>query len=133
MKIWVIAYLAAALVMAALDALWLTFASGALYRPILGDILLDGFRPAPAIVFYLLYVFGMVVFAIAPALADGRWTTALALGALFGLVAYATYDLSNQATMKAWSLRITLADMAWGTFLTAVSASAGFLAASRFQ
>jgi uncharacterized membrane protein len=117
--------------MLVLDSVWLTLTADRLYRPLIGELMLDGFRPAPAIAFYALYLVGIVVFAIRPAFATGRWTTALVSGALFGLFAYGTYDLTNQATLKTWSTTITLADMAWGSVLTAVAASAGYLAASR--
>jgi uncharacterized membrane protein len=129
MKAYTISYVAAALVMFGLDAIWLTLTANRLYRPLIGDLMLDGFRPAPAVAFYALYVCGIVIFAISPAIASGRWSTALALGALFGLFAYGTYDLTNQATLKTWSTTITLVDMAWGVVLTAVSAAAGYLAA----
>jgi uncharacterized membrane protein len=131
MKQYFVGYAVAALVMLGLDAVWLTLTANALYRPLIGDLMLDGFRPAPAIVFYVLYVCGIVVFAIRPGLAAGRWANALVQGALFGLFAYGTYDLTNQATLKIWSTTLTLADMAWGSFLTAVSATAGYLAAAR--
>jgi uncharacterized membrane protein len=130
-KQYLVGYAAAALFMLGLDAIWLTFTANALYRPLIGDLMLDGFRPAPAIVFYVLYIGGIVVFAVRPGLAAGRWTTALLSGALFGLFAYGTYDLTNQATLKIWSTTITLADMAWGSFLSALSGAAGYLAASR--
>jgi uncharacterized membrane protein len=129
LKAYPIAYLSAALVMLGLDSIWLTLTANSLYRPAIGELMLDGFRPAPAIAFYALYLCGIVVFAIRPAFRTGRWTTALASGALFGLFAYGTYDLTNQATLKIWSTTITLADMAWGSALTAVSATAGYLAA----
>jgi uncharacterized membrane protein len=130
-KAYPIAYAAAALVMLGLDSIWLTLTANSLYRPLIGELMLDGFRPAPAIAFYTLYLAGIVVFAIRPAFATGQWRTALVSGALFGLFAYGTYDLTNQATLKIWSTTITLADMAWGSLLTAVAASAGYLAASR--
>jgi uncharacterized membrane protein len=87
--------------------------------------MLDRFELAPAAVFYAIYVVGIVVFAVAPALSSGRWTTAAGMGALLGLVAYATYDLTNQATLRDWPLSVTIADLCWGTFVTAVAASAG--------
>lgn len=127
---WLVAYLASGLVIAALDAVWLTLTNVRLYRAALGAILAPGFRPVPAVLFYLLYLVGVVVFAVAPALRDGRWTTAAMSGALFGLVAYATYDLTNQATLVVWATRITVLDMAWGTFLTAAGATAGYLAST---
>jgi uncharacterized membrane protein len=131
MKAYPIAYVAAALVMLGLDSVWLTLTANRLYRPLIGELMLDGFRPAPAIAFYALYLVGIVVFAIRPAFATGRWTTALTSGALFGLLAYGTYDLTNQATLKIWSTTLTLADMAWGSVLTALAASAGYWAAAR--
>ena len=127
---WIFAYLGAGLMIAVLDAIWLTFAAGALYRPNLPGLMMpEGFRLAPAIAFYLIYVAGVVIFAVAPAIRAGRWTTAAALGGMLGFVCYATYDLTNQATLIVWSMRVTLADMAWGTFLTAVGATAGYFTA----
>jgi uncharacterized membrane protein len=120
-----IAYLASAIVFLVLDAAWLTTMADRLYRPALGRLLLDRFELAPAALFYALYVIGIVVFAVAPGLASGRWTTSLGLGALLGLIAYATYDLTNQATLRDWPWRVTLADLGWGTLVTAVAAAAG--------
>ena len=119
-----IAYVSTAVVFLALDAVWLGTMADRLYRPAIGHLMSDRFFLAPAVLFYLLYVAGVVVFAVMPALASGRWTTALGLGALLGLLAYATYDLTNQATLKDWSWTVTIADLCWGTFVTAVSAAA---------
>jgi len=130
LKLYLTAYVAAAVAMLGLDAIWLSLTANALYRPVLGDLMFDGFRPAPAIAFYALYICGVVIFAMRPALAARRWTAALINGALFGLFAYGTYDLTNQATLKTWSTTITLADMAWGATLTAMTASVGYTAAS---
>lgn len=127
---YLISYGAAALAMLGLDAVWLTLTANSFYRRLLGDIMLDGFRPAPAIAFYLLYLCGIVIFAVHPAFATGKWTTAALYGALFGLLAYATYDLTNQATLKNWSTLVTIVDMAWGCVLTAVSATLAYLAAA---
>ena len=132
MKFWAVSYLAAGLAMLIVDAIWLTVMGKALYRPILGDILLDQFRLAPAAVFYFLYVLAIVVFAISPAAATGKWTTALFYGAFLGLVCYGTYDLTNHATLKAWTSTLTMVDMVWGATLTAFSAAMGFLAARAF-
>lgn len=126
-KTYLVAYGVTAVVFLAVDAIWLTTMTGALYRPILGDQLVDQPRLVPAIAFYLIYVFGIVFFAILPALQSGQWTTALVHGALFGFIAYATYDLTNQATLKSWSTLLTLADLAWGTILTAIAATFGYL------
>lgn len=127
MKTYGIAYVATGLVFLAIDAIWLTFAAQRLYRPLMGDMLVESFRLAPATLFYLIYIAGIVVFAITPAMVSGRWTTAAIYGAFLGLFAYATYDLTNQATLRSWPVAVTVADLCWGTFLTAFAATAGFL------
>ena len=119
-----IAYVSTAVVFLVLDAIWLGTMADRLYRPAMGSILLERFALAPAVAFYLIYIAGVVVFAVTPALQSGRWTTALGYGAMLGLMAYATYDLTNQATLKDWSWTVTVADLCWGTFVTAVSAAA---------
>ena len=131
MKTMLAAYAAAAVTMLVMDAVWLSVSADVIYRPLLGDILLPGFRPVPAILFYVLYVVGIVIFAIKPALMTGRWPTAAGKGALLGFFCYATYDLTNQATLKNWPVTVTIVDMGWGTFLTACTATVGYLAASR--
>lgn len=132
MKIYLVAYLATGLAFLVLDGLWLSQMGPMVYRPIIGDAALDGFRIVPAAIFYALFLIGIVIFAVNPALVSGSWTTALVYGALFGFFAYATYDLTNQATLKNWSTTLSLIDMSWGTFLTAVSATVGYLAAAKF-
>jgi uncharacterized membrane protein len=128
-----IAYIACLIVMGVLDFFWLTTMSPAVYRPDLGAVLADDPKMAAAVIFYLTYVAGILIFAVRPALADGEWRTAALYGALFGFFAYATYDLTNFATLKVWTLRVTLLDMAWGTFLTGATAAAGALAALKFK
>ena len=118
-----IAYAASAVVFLVLDAVWLTVMADRLYRPALGHLMLERFALGPAAVFYAIYLAGVVVFAVSPALGSGRWLASLGLGALLGLMAYATYDLTNQATLKDWSWTVTIADLCWGTFVTAVSAA----------
>lgn len=113
-----------ALIFGLLDALWLTKVGPRLYRPEIGELLMDGWRPAPALIFYALYMLGIQIFAVAPALAAGKWQVAVQYGALFGFFCYMTYDLTNQATMKIWSTKVTLLDIAWGTFATGLAAGA---------
>ena len=129
---WVTAYLATGLAMVALDFVWLTQTSG-LYRHEIGPLLLAQPRLGPAILFYLSYVAGVVVFVVAPAPKQGGWRSAALRGALFGLVAYATYDLTNLATLKGFSTTLTVIDLAWGSSLTGVAAMAGYLAARRLR
>ena len=132
---WIVAYAAAGLSFGALDALWLNWAGKNLYRPALGDLLAPSFRPAPAIAFYLLYVAALVWFAVRAGHAGevgGGIGTAMLNGALLGAICYATYDLTNQATMKVWPVHVTLIDIAWGAFASAVAAGVGCWAASRW-
>jgi len=106
----------------ALDAVWLVTTYDRLYRPAIGHLLRDGFALAPAAAFYALYIVGVVVFAVLPGQASGRATVAAARGALFGLVAYATYDLTNQATLRDWPWHLTLIDLCWGALASAAAA-----------
>jgi uncharacterized membrane protein len=123
---YVVAYIATAVVFLGLDALWLSKVALGMYRQELGSLLLDKPNLPIAGAFYLLYVGGIVILAIVPALADGGWVKALLMGAVLGLVAYGTYDITNLSTLKGYTVRIALTDLAWGTALTAVSATIGF-------
>ncbi len=128
---WIVAAITAALVFGALDAVWLSWAGPNFYRPRLGDILADSFRMMPALVFYVAYIAAIVWFAVRPGLSLGIGAAALN-GALLGAICYATYDLTNQATMRTWSTTVTVADIAWGAFATAVAAAAASFAAAKF-
>ena len=127
---WIVAYIAAGLSFGALDALWLNWAGKNLYRPALGELLAPSFRLAPALVFYALYIAAIVWFAVRAGHSGGTGA-ALLNGALLGAICYATYDLTNQATLKVWPLHITLIDIAWGAFATAVAAGVGCWAAAQ--
>ncbi len=129
MQVYGAAWVAAAVVFLSLDAVWLSFSASLLYRPLLGGLLREDFLLAPAALFYLIYTIGIVVFAVSPALATGRWSTAGLRGVSLGLFGYAVYDLTNQATLRDWPMAVTVADLLWGTFLTAVAAIAGLFAA----
>ncbi len=126
-KTYGIAYLTTAVVFLCIDAVWLTVMASRLYKPLLGPMLLDSFDVKAAALFYIIYIGGAVFFAVQPALQTGSWVTAAVYGAVFGFCAYATYDLTNQATLKNWPVAITVADICWGTVLTAIAATAGFL------
>jgi len=126
------AYIAAALAFVAMDFCWLTVMTPRLYQPDLGPLMLAKPNFPVAVLFYVLFLAGVVVFAVSPALAKGRWSTAAVLGALFGFLAYATYDLTNLATLKDFTVRLAAADMAWGAVVSGVAATAGYLAARRF-
>ena len=111
---YLITYLATGAAFAALDAIYLTVAGQRVYRPLLDYALADAPKLPAAVVFYLVYVLGVLMLAILPNKDLGLAKTAMA-GAMLGAMAYATYDLTNQATLRIWATRITLIDISWGT------------------
>lgn len=115
-----------------LDFIWLGIVARGFYRGQLGHLLSPDVRWAPAFVFYAIFVAAVLVFATLPALSDGSFARAAMLGGFFGFVAYATYDLTNLATLKDWPDIVVLVDMAWGTILSASVAAIGYQFASRF-
>jgi uncharacterized membrane protein len=127
-----IVYVSTAVVFLGVDAVWLMLAAQRLYRPLIGDMLLERFNLLPALLFYVVYISGIVIFAVSPAFNTGRWMTATLHGGLLGFFAYATYDLTNQATLRNWPVTVTIADLCWGTTLTAFAATAGYLTARVF-
>ena len=127
MRTYLIAYVSTALVFFGLDFLWLGLIARNLYRARLGELLSDQPNLAVAGIFYVVYVLGPVVFVVVPSLAGGSWLPVLLKGALIGLVAYGTYDMTNLATLRNWPVDLSLIDLAWGTALTAVSSLAGVL------
>lgn len=100
-----------------LDMLWLGFFAKNFYAKNLGFLMTQQINWVAAILFYLLFTAGLVIFVITPALQKDSWMSALVLGAFFGFVAYATYDLTNLATLKNWPLMVTLVDLVWGGVL----------------
>ena len=123
------AYITALIVFGATDALWLSFMGPAIYRPVLADILAPSLRLAPAIAFYLAFPVGIVVFGVLPGMRSGALTSAFAFAVLFGALAYATYDLTNYATLRVWTLQITLLDIGYGALASGVAAALACLAA----
>ena len=116
------AYLVVLVIFGVLDLIWLSLMGPILYRPVLGDILLERVRMAPALVFYAIFPIGIVFFAVRPALESNSVTMALTHGLLFGAIAYATYDLTNFATLRNWSLQITVIDIVYGALVAAIAA-----------
>jgi len=125
-------YFATLIAFVAIDFVWLSLVAERLYRPILNDILLDGFRVPAALAFYFVYTAGLTALAVRPALAAESPLLALRNGAIFGFCAYATYDLTNEATLRNWTTLLTLTDLAWGTLLSASAALAGLSATRAF-
>ena len=129
---YLVAYAAIALVMVALDLLWLGVIAKPLYQQGIGHLMSERPNIAVAVLFYLVYAVGLVVFALALQPAGAPWSRTLAAAALFGFFCYATYDLTNLATLKGWPIGMSLADMAWGVVVSTVSAAAGKVALDRF-
>jgi len=132
MKTALIAYAGALVFFVAADMLWLGLLMTGQYQAWIGPLMRAQPLLLPAAVFYLLYPVGLVVFAVRPGPGKTGCARTAGLGALFGLLAYGTYDLSNMATLKDWPVALTLVDMVWGAALSCGSAVAGWLAARRW-
>ncbi len=121
-----ITYLTVLVVFTAVDFLWLGLIALDFYKKEIGTLMLQKPRLEVAALFYAMCAAGITILAVQPALHAGEWQKALLLGAVFGVCAYGTYDLTNLATLQRWSFRLAVIDMAWGTFLTSMAALAGF-------
>jgi uncharacterized membrane protein len=124
-------YLITLVIFFAIDLVWLGVVAKNFYRQHLGHLMSADVNWPAALLFYAVYIAGIVFFAIKPAFEAGSASRALAYGAFFGFIAYATYDLTNQATMKNWPVLVTVIDLAWGTVLTAAVAFLSFQVSSR--
>ena len=122
----VISYLLTFIVFLMIDMLWLGIIAKNLYQKYLGDFLTDNVNWTAAFIFYFIYVAGVSIFAIYPAVNKDSVFNALVMGALFGVFTYATYDLTNLATLKGWPLPIVFIDILWGAVLTATVSLSGF-------
>ena len=132
MNKYFVAGLVVAVVMVAMDVLWLGFIAKSLYQDGIGHLMAERPQALAALAFYGVYAVGLVVFTVAPRAEVAGWHGTALMAGLFGFVAYATYDLSNLATLKNWPLWLSLVDMAWGSAVSAVAATAGKLAMDRF-
>ena len=121
----VAAYIATVLALLTLDALWLGLLASGLYERGIGHLMAAQPRLAPAALFYLVYAWGLQLFAVAPERATPPWSRMLPRAAAFGLCAYATYDLSNLATLRDWPVWLSAVDIAWGCAISMASAAAG--------
>ena len=122
-----VAYATTLIAFLGLDAVYLGTIGGRLFKTTLGDVLTPSFSVLPAILFYLIFPVGIVIFAVSPALGTSRWTTALLFGALFGFFAYGTYDMTNWATVRNWTPPLSIVDVTWGTCLSGAAATIAFL------
>lgn len=126
---WTYVYVASFAAFIIIDLVWLGVLARGLYRNQMGDLLAESPRWPVAIAFYLLFVFGICWFAVAPGVDADSLAVALRNGALFGLLTYATYDLTNLAVLRGFPVGLTFIDMAWGTVLSSAVTTAGFLVA----
>lgn len=115
-----------------IDMFWLGIVARGFYRRQFGNLLAPQFNWTAAVAFYLLFIAGILVFAVAPGLKRESLTHAVMLGALFGLISYATYDLTNLATLRGWPLPLTIVDMLWGALLSALVSAASFMIGKKF-
>lgn len=122
----ILQFLVVAAAFAVIDAIWLK-TMNPFYRGQIGELLADRPNLGYAVVFYVIYIAGIVFFALRPALDGGSWLSALGYGAALGAFAYATYDLTNAATLKTWPLQLIVVDIIWGAALTALATLAGWL------
>ena len=126
-----LAYATCLVVLVVLDLVWLRYASDAFFRPNVGEMLTDKPNFVAAGLFYVFFPAGLVFFAVLPGLRAASVVTALGSGAFLGFLAYMTFDLTSLAILKLWSVKVSIIDISWGTFASAIAAAAGFAAAMR--
>lgn len=127
-----VSYLAALVVFLIGDAIWLGIVAKSFYRNQLGDLLTDQVRWGAAVLFYLLYLVGILVFCVIPHLDQRNGWIVLGAGALFGLICYATYDLTNLATIRGFPIVVAIVDLSWGALITGVTAWASWWVGQRW-
>ncbi|MAM34416.1 MAG: hypothetical protein CMH28_05015 [Micavibrio sp.] len=127
------AYITTAIIFLGIDFVWLGLVATNFYKNQLGDLMKDQPNLAVAAVFYLVYVIGLIIFAVAPALKEASWQHALFFGALFGLFAYATYDFTNLSTLRGWPVKVAVVDVIWGTTLSGIASLGGYLVTRNFM
>jgi uncharacterized membrane protein len=115
----------------AIDMVWLGLVAKNFYRDQIGFLMTPNINWVAAIIFYLIFIAGLVVFVISPAMEKGSWMYAILFGALFGFITYATYDLTNLATLKDWPLMVTIVDLIWGAVLAASVSTITYFIASK--
>lgn len=133
MKTFLIGYAGTFLTLLVADAIWLGLVARTFYRDQLGDMMLPNPNLAVAALFYLFFAAAVVLLAVMPGVRSQSLLMAAGYGAVLGLAAYGTYDVTNLATLKGWPVAMSLVDMTWGTFVTAFSAGGGYVAVRYFR
>jgi uncharacterized membrane protein len=114
-----------------IDMVWLVLVAKKFYQDQIGFLMKPDINWFAAIIFYLLFIAGLVLFVISPAVEKHSWVHAILFGALFGLITYATYDLTNLATLKDWPLLVTVVDLIWGSVLASAISLISYLIANK--
>jgi uncharacterized membrane protein len=130
-RFYLILYLLTVPVFFVIDIVWLGYVAKGFYRSHLKNFLSPDVNWTAAVIFYMIYIAGIIFFAVRPALAESAWMEAALLGGLYGFFTYATYDLTNLATLKKWPLKVVVVDILWGVFLCTAVASASLQIAQR--
>jgi len=131
---FIIRFLTAGVIFAVIDSIWLSLVANKFYKDQIGNLLLEKPNLIAAVLFYVIFLVGLIVFVLNPALLAHDWKVALGLGALLGFVAYSTYDLTNLATLKDFPAKLVVVDLIWGTFVTSsVSVIAYYILTSWFS
>lgn len=128
---YLILYFGTLIIFLVIDLIWLNFIAKNIYSAQLGHLLAEKPNLIPALIFYLLFVVGIIIFAVLPGIEAKSIAKTLMLGALFGLLTYGTYDLTNLATLKNWPLSVTIIDLIWGTGVSTLTSLAGYLIATK--
>jgi uncharacterized membrane protein len=132
MKLLSIAYAGTLISFLLIDALWLGTVARSFYRNQLGDMMLPSPNLAAAAIFYIVFAIAVVILAVRPGLEAGSISAAIGYGAVLGLAAYGTYDMTNLSTLKGWPVQLTIVDLVWGTILTGISSASGYATARYF-
>lgn len=119
-------------IFAAIDLIWLGYLAKNLYEQKIGFVMADKINWIAALIFYIMYIGGILYFVIFPSLETGEWQTALLKGAILGVLCYGTYDLTNMATLKNWPYEIVIIDILWGAFLTGLTSTLSYIIAQKF-
>ncbi|MBH1939593.1 DUF2177 family protein [Mobilitalea sibirica] len=120
-------YIITLVVFLIIDMVWLSVIARPIYKKYLGYIMAEKVNLFAAFLFYTIFILGIVVFVLNPAFMKGNWSSALLMGAFFGLVTYSTYDLTNLATVKEWPIFITVVDLLWGSFVSGITSLISYL------
>jgi len=126
-------YVVALFIFLAIDMVWLVLVARPFYSKHLGYLMAEKVKLVPALIFYMIFVAGILFFVVYPAMSKGQWTYALFAGIFYGLITYATYDLTNLSTVKNWPILVTAVDLIWGCLVSALTSVISFFVISKWK